>query len=63
MIKTEGKLHAEIVKLLKGRGVEGGGIAVATLSRGVEHLVLRDGETIGEYNHKSKRLLLYKTEK
>lgn len=62
MTKAEGKLHAEIVKRLEAVGVESSDIAVATLGRGPDHLILVDGETIGEYNHISKRLYLYELE-
>jgi hypothetical protein len=60
MIKTEGKVYTEVVKLLRAEGVEPVKIAVATLGRGCDHLILRDGDTIGEYNHKSKKIVLYK---
>lgn len=60
MIKVEGKLHAEIVERLKAEGVETSNIAVATLSRGTDHLILSGEETIGEYNSKSKKMILYK---
>lgn len=60
MIKTEGKLHDEIVERLKQAGEEVGEIAVAALRRGTDRLVLQNGEVIGEYNHRSKKLVLYK---
>ena len=60
MIKTEGKVYTEVVRLLRAEGVEPIKIAVATLGRGSDHLVLQNGETIGEYNHRSRRLTLYK---
>ena len=59
MTRTEGKVHAEVVEKLKAEGVEGHNVAVAALGRGTDRLVLLDGEVIGEYNHRSKRLYLY----
>lgn len=59
-IKKEGKLHVEIVERLKAEGLSSGCVEVATISRGSDHLIIQDGETIGEYNHVSKRLLIYK---
>ena len=35
------------------------GLEIGTLGRGPDHLVILNGETIGEYNHPSKRLHLY----
>ena len=58
-IKKEGKLQREIVERLEAEGLKLDNIAVATIGRGSDHLILQDGETIGEYNHLSKRLLIY----
>ena len=58
-VKTEGKLHAEIVERLKVEGVDATNVAVATLSRGTDHLILSGEEFIGEYNRKSKKIIIY----
>lgn len=63
MIKTEGKMHAEIVERLNAEGLKSDKIAVATICRGTDHLIILGDETIGEYNHKSKKLTLYGPEK
>lgn len=60
MIKTEGKTYEAVKAILKAEGLEAGDLAVATLGPGTDHLVLLDGETVGEYNHRSKKLLLYR---
>lgn len=59
MLKTDGKLHAAIVERLRAEGLATNKVEVATLGRGPDHLILLDGVTIGEYNHKSKKLMLY----
>jgi hypothetical protein len=59
MTKKDGKLHEAVVEKLRSEGIDVEGIEVATLCRGCDHLILRDGETIGEYNHRSKKLTLY----
>lgn len=59
MIKTSGKLHEQIAALLRARGISPDRLHVATLGRGTDHLVILDDDTIGEYNHKSKSLMLY----
>lgn len=61
-VRTEGKTHTSVVEKLRAEGVKCDNVAVATLGPGVDHLVLSDGETIGEYNHRSKKLYLYQRE-
>lgn len=56
------KMLDDIIKKLKERGLDlpnSNALEVATLSRGTDHLVLLNRETIGEYNHKSKQLIVY----
>jgi arginine repressor len=59
-VKKDSKMQEEIAEKLKAEGLESEGIEVATLSRGPDHLILIKGDIIGEYNHRSKRLTLYK---
>jgi hypothetical protein len=59
MAKREGKTYTTVAGLLRVRGVDPNGLEIATLGRGTDHLVLLNGETVGEYNHASKRLFLY----
>ena len=59
MIKNTGKVHALVAGHLTRLGVDTSTLQVATLSRGPDHLVLLNGETIGEYNHVSGHLVLY----
>lgn len=59
MIKKEGTTYQSVAELLRSRGMDPEGLEVATLSRGPDHLVILDGETVGEYNHRSKCLVLY----
>lgn len=60
MRKTEGKIFRRVSELLTELGrLDLGGLEVATLTRGTDHIVLLNGETIGEYNHKSDTLILY----
>lgn len=61
MIKETGKTHAQVTKLLRRRGIDPNGLKIATLPQsGPFHLVLIGEETIGEYNHLTKRLALYR---
>ena len=62
MRKTKGKIHDDVAQRLKAKGYDTSALEVATLSRGTDHLVILNGETVGEYNHISKKLVLYKTE-
>lgn len=62
MIKKEGRTHSAVAEELQLSGEEIDQLEIATLSRGTSHLVILRGETIGEYNHKSKKLALYPTE-
>lgn len=59
MVKKEGKTYTAVADLLKTRGVDPEGLEIATLGRGSDHLILLNGETIGEYNHRSRQLFLY----
>lgn len=59
MIKNTGKVHARAAEHLARLGVDTSTLQVATLGRGTDHLVLLNGETIGEYNHVSGHLVLY----
>ena len=58
MIRKEGKVYEAVVDCMRARGCATEGLEVATLGRGVDHIVLRKGEVIGGYNHASKRLYL-----
>ena len=60
MIRNDGKVFNRVEELLREAGrLDLSGLEVATLSRGPDHLVILNGETIGEYNHRSDRLHLY----
>lgn len=60
MIKEEGRTHAQVAKLLRLRGIDPKGLKIATLGRGTgDHLILIGDDTIGEYNHLSKKMTLY----
>lgn len=60
MIKREGKVYDRVAALLREAGREDlRGLAVATLGRGTDHLVVLNDDVIGEYNHRSGRLFLY----
>ena len=59
MIKTEGRVFDAVADMLRALGLDPQGLEVASLGRGTDHLILLDGETVGEYNHRSARLLLY----
>ena len=59
-IKKEGKAYEAIAEKLKEEGIDPTGLEVAALRRGPDRLVLLNGETIGEYSCKSKKLFLYK---
>lgn len=62
MIKTDGKAFDYVVAYLEKRGVGTDGLSIATLSRGTDHLIIKDKRAIGEYNHKSKQIILYSNE-
>ena len=59
MIRKEGKVYNDVKKLLEDRGMNTCLLEVAALGRGPNQLILMAGETIGEYNFRSKRLFLY----
>lgn len=59
MIRKEGKVYDGVIEALKEKGLDTIGIEVGSLTRGVWHLVLLNGEVIGEYNHRTKRIILY----
>jgi hypothetical protein len=60
MTHTEGKVFRRVEELLRDLGrLDLRGLQVATLTRGTYHLVILNGETIGEYNHISDELSLY----
>ena len=60
MIREGGKVFNAVLDLLVARGVEPFQITIATLCRGTDHLVLKEGNIIGTYNHRSRELILYK---
>lgn len=60
MVKDKGKVHAQVAELLRLRGIDTKGLKIATLGRGQHHLVLIGDETIGEYNHRTDKLTLYR---
>lgn len=62
MTKTHGRSYRFVVERLHELGVSSEGVAVATLCRGADHLIMRGDDVIGEYNHVSKRVRLYKNE-
>jgi hypothetical protein len=55
----EGKVHDAVREALKERGIAEGDIEIVTFYRGPEHLVILNGETIGDYNHVTRDLRLY----
>lgn len=59
MTKKEGKVFDAVFVALKQRGINPEGLEIATLWRGPDHLVILNDETVGEYNHVSKKLSLY----
>lgn len=59
MIREDGKVFNAVLDLLIARGVEPFQIMIATLGRGTDHLVLKEGNIIGTYNHRSRELILY----
>lgn len=61
MVKNSGRVHDEVVEKLRGMELDCSDIKVATFSRGPDHIVVSGEDTIGEYNHISKRLVLYNT--
>lgn len=63
MVKEEGRTHAQVAELLRARGIDPKGLKVATLTPGTDHLVLIGADTIGEYNHRSRKLTLYRDTK
>lgn len=63
MIKDKGKVHTQVADLLRLRGIETEGLKIATLTPGTDHLVLIGDESIGEYNHRSQKLTLYRDTK
>lgn len=60
MTKTEGRVYTEVAEMLQAKGLGTDTLEVATLGRGPDHLIILNGETFGEYNHTSKKLVLYK---
>ena len=58
-IKKEGAVYEAVAALLRCRGINPKNLAIATLGRGPDHLVLLEGDPVGEYNHKARRLHLY----
>lgn len=63
MIKKKGKVHDEVAELLRLQGIDTEGLKIATLGRGTDHLLLVNDEAIGEYNHRSKKMTLYRDTK
>lgn len=59
MARKKGKVYMMVRKLLRFRGMDLEGLEIVTQSPGSDHLVVLNGETIGKYNHISKRLFLY----
>jgi hypothetical protein len=59
MVKKEGKVYESVAARLRVKGVDTKGLEVFCTNRGPDHLILLNGETVGEYNHVSKRLFLY----
>lgn len=60
MIKKEGKVYTDIAEKLRAKGIDTDTLEVATLGRGSDHLVILNGETVGEYNHNSEKVILYR---
>ena len=60
MTVTSGKVYERVAELLRELGrLNLRSLEVTTLYRGSDHLVILDGETVGEYNHISDNLRLY----
>ena len=59
MVKREGKVYATVKRLLESHGMDPSGLEIATLGRGTDHLIVLNGEPVGDYNHRSKSLFLY----
>lgn len=57
--RKEGKAYDSVIEALKERGLDTTGVEVDSLTRGSEHLILLNGEVVGEYNHRSKQMFLY----
>lgn len=59
VIRKEGKVYEGVIEALKDRGLDTIGIEVLTGNKGPYHYILQNGEVIGDYNHSSKRIILY----
>lgn len=59
MLKKDGKVYDSVAARLRAKGVNPAGLEVFCTGCGSDHLILLNGETVGEYNHVSKRLFLY----
>ena len=59
MIRKDGKVYEAVIEALKDRGIKTEDVAVASLAPGSEHMILLNGEIIGEYNHINRRIFLY----
>lgn len=57
--KGEGKVWDNVAAELHARGIDTSTLKIATLWRGSDHLVILNDEVEGEYNHRSRKLLLY----
>lgn len=63
MIKTEGKCFDQVAEYLNSRGISTEGLKIATLGfSGSDHLIMKDDDVIGEYNHTTKTVSLYADE-
>lgn len=58
-IRKDGKVYEAVVEALKEMGRDTSGIQVAAPHSGPDRWIISDGRVIGEYNHVSKRLILY----
>ena len=58
-VRKEGRVYNEVLLHLRARGADVKDVTVATIGSGFDHIVLQGENTIGEYNHSSKKLVLY----
>ena len=60
MENRRGKCFQDVSKFLKRGGVQGDELEIRTLGRGTDHIIILRGNVIGEYNHVSRIIGIYK---
>ena len=60
MKKYMNKCFNDVSKFLGQFGVRGDDIDIKTLTRGPDHLIVLKGDVIGDYNHRSRIIRIYK---